>query len=138
MSMYKIGELASRTGCSVQAIRYYEKERLLPSTQRSQGNFRLYNRSALDQVLFIKQCRSLDLSIAEIRHLVELNSSRDMGCNNVSEMIDRHIAQVELRMRDLEELRRKLRTLRVSCSNDRSIEECGILRSLSTAQQEND
>ncbi|MCX2982683.1 Cd(II)/Pb(II)-responsive transcriptional regulator [Halieaceae bacterium IMCC14734] len=136
--MYKIGELASRTGCSVQAIRYYEKEQLLPSTQRSQGNFRLYNRSALDKVLFIKQCRSLDLSIAEIRHLIELNNSRDMGCNNVSELVDSHIAQVELRMRDLEELRRKLLTLRVSCTDDRTIEKCGILRSLSTAQQEND
>jgi Cd(II)/Pb(II)-responsive transcriptional regulator len=136
--MYKIGELASRTGCSVQAIRYYEKEQLLPSTQRSQGNFRLYNRSALDKVLFIKQCRSLDLSIAEIRNLIELNNSRDMGCNNVSELVDSHIAQVELRMRDLEELRRKLLTLRVSCTDDRTIEKCGILRSLSTAQQEND
>jgi DNA-binding transcriptional MerR regulator len=39
----KIGELAKLTGCSIQSIRYYEKEGLLNSILRSEGNFRLYN-----------------------------------------------------------------------------------------------
>ena len=47
----KIGELAKLTGCSVQTIRYYEKQNLLESTARSEGNFRLYDTSA---VLFVR------------------------------------------------------------------------------------
>jgi len=39
----KIGELAKRTGATVETIRYYEKERLLPVPFRSAGNYRLYN-----------------------------------------------------------------------------------------------
>ena len=136
--MYKIGELANRTGCSVQAIRYYEKEQLLPATRRSDGNFRLYDQTALDKVLFIKQCRSLDLSLAEIRYLIELTDSPSADCNNVSEIIDSHIEQVAQKQRDLEKLREKLGALRVSCSNNRTIEECGILRSLSETKCESD
>jgi Cd(II)/Pb(II)-responsive transcriptional regulator len=127
----KIGELAKRSGCSIQAIRYYENEQLLPSARRSEGNFRLYDQAALEKVLFIKQCRSLDLSLAEIRHLIEMNNSPSTRCDDVSKMVDSHIEEVEERMRDLEGLRLKLHMLRDSCSNDRTIEECGILQNLS-------
>ena len=42
MQTIKIGELAKLSGCSIQTIRYYEREKLLTSVQRSEGNFRLY------------------------------------------------------------------------------------------------
>lgn len=57
--MMKIGELSKVTGCSVQTIRHYEKEHLIASAERSEGNFRLYDEAAVEQLLFIKQCRSL-------------------------------------------------------------------------------
>ena len=40
----KIGELAKRTGCPVETIRYYEREGLLPEPARSEGNYRQYIR----------------------------------------------------------------------------------------------
>ena len=69
--MMKIGELAKLTGCSVQTIRYYEKEHLLESKNRSEGNFRLYDSSAVEQLMFIKHCRSLDLALYEVRELID-------------------------------------------------------------------
>ncbi|MGP9830794.1 MerR family DNA-binding transcriptional regulator, partial [Psychrobacter sp. AOP1-A1-60] len=38
----KIGALAKRVGATVETIRYYEKEGLLPEPSRSAGNYRLY------------------------------------------------------------------------------------------------
>ena len=38
----KIGEVSEVTGFSVQTIRHYEKEHLIASAERSEGNFRLY------------------------------------------------------------------------------------------------
>lgn len=130
----KIGELSKVTGCSVQAIRYYEKEELLPSTQRSEGNFRLYNESAVEQLLFIKHCRSLDLSLSEIRQLLALNHSPGARCDNVNRMMDSHIQQVEDRLQDLTHLREQLKTLRGSCTSERTVEQCGILQNLSAHQ----
>jgi len=130
--MMKIGELAKLTGCSVQTIRYYEKENLLKSKTRSEGNFRLYDTSAVEQLMFIKQCRSLDLAWAEVRQLIDLNQSPGTQCDDVNNMIDNHIEQVEQRMKELEGLRDQLTSLRRSCSNNRTIEECGILKNLSS------
>jgi len=130
----KIGELAKLTGCSVQTIRYYEKENLLKSKARSEGNFRLYDASAVEQLMFIKHCRSLDLALSEVRLLIDLNQSRGRHCDDVNNMIDNHIEQVEQRMKELVGLRQQLALLRESCSTNRAIEECGILKSLSAKQ----
>ncbi len=129
----KIGELAKLSGCSVQTIRYYEKKGLLASSQRSEGNFRLYNAVAADQLMFIKQCRSLDLALSEIRQLLELNRSPDTQCNDVNRMIESHIVQVDQRIEELQKLHHQLTLLRTSCSSDRTIETCGILQNLSNS-----
>jgi len=128
----KIGELAKLSGCSVQTIRYYEKEGLFASIPRSEGNFRLYSTVVVDQLMFIKQCRSLDLTLPEIRQLLELNRSPDTQCDDVNRMIEGHITQVNQRIQELKKLHRQLTLLRTSCSNDRTIENCGILQNLST------
>ena len=127
----KIGELSKVTGCSVQTIRHYEKEQLIASAERSEGNFRLYDEAAVEHLLFIKHCRSLDLSLPEIRQLLGLSRSPGAQCGDVNRMMDRHIEQVEARIQELTKLNEQLRMLRRSCSNRRTVEQCGILRNLS-------
>jgi Cd(II)/Pb(II)-responsive transcriptional regulator len=129
--MMKIGELSKVTGCSVQTIRHYEKEHLIASVERSEGNFRLYDEAAVEHLLFIKHCRSLDLSLPEIRQLLGLSRSPGAQCDDVNRMMDRHIEQVEARIQELTKLNEQLRMLRRSCSNRRTVEQCGILRNLS-------
>ncbi len=131
----KIGELAKLTGCSVQNIRFYEKEKLLPSMRRSEGNFRLYDLGAIEQLKFIKHCRNLDLSLAEIRQLIELNQQPGMQCDDVNNMVSEHIEQVALRIKELQHLQKQLKSLRDSCLNDRTVKECGILQNLSANQK---
>ena len=115
--MIKIGELSKVTGCSVQTIRHYEKEQLIASAERSEGNFRLYDEAAVEHLLFIKHCRSLDLSLPEIRQLLGLSRSPGAQCDDVNRMMDRHIEQVEARIQELTKLNEQLRMLRRSCSN---------------------
>lgn len=129
--MMKIGELAKMTDCSVQTIRYYEKEKLLSSIQRSEGNFRLYDQDAVKQLLFIKHCRSLDLSLSEIRQLIALSGSPSAQCEDVNRMMDSHIRQVEARIKELTQLHEQLKAMRHSCASKRTIEQCGILNILS-------
>jgi len=55
----QIGEVATAAGVSVDTVRYYERERLLPSSGRTQGGFRLFGRDAVDRIRFIKQAQEL-------------------------------------------------------------------------------
>lgn len=126
----KIGELSKLTGCSIQTIRHYEKQQLIAANRRSEGNFRLYDVKAIDQLLLIKHCRSLDLSLPEIRQLLTLNNSPGAQCANVNRIMDMHIERVQTRILELTQLRRQLKALRRTCPNPRTVEQCGILKNL--------
>tara|TARA_R110002126_G_scaffold257192_4_gene400217 strand:- start:3066 stop:3479 length:414 start_codon:yes stop_codon:yes gene_type:complete len=129
----KIGELAKISDCSVQSIRHYEKEQLLSAKIRSDGNFRLYDQADIERLLFIKHCRSLDLSLAEIRQLLTLHHSPMSQCEDVNQMIEQHIEQVERRIAELTLLNKQLKALRRSCTSKRTVEHCGILKQLNKA-----
>ncbi len=66
----KIGELARKAGCQVVTIRYYEKEGLLGSPERTGSNYRIYSDEDLDRLRFIRHCRLHGMTLAEIRVLL--------------------------------------------------------------------
>lgn len=91
----KIGEVAARAGVSVDALRYYERRKLLPSTPRTSGGFRLFTPEHVDRVHFIKQAQELGFSLEEIRVLLtkggaeECRKVRNLLCQKLSELDDR-------------------------------------------------
>ena len=50
----KIGELAQVAQCTVETVRYYEKEGLLSEPARTPGNFRVYGPEHLERLRFIR------------------------------------------------------------------------------------
>ena len=67
----KIGELWQKTGVDVETIRYYEKVGILPEPARTEGNYRHYNEQHADRLSFVRYCRSLDMTLDEIRVLLQ-------------------------------------------------------------------
>lgn len=65
----RIGELATRTGVSVRALRYYEEQSLLVS-ERSTSGQRHYPESAVDRIRLIQQLYAAGLSSKTIVDLL--------------------------------------------------------------------
>ncbi|QFZ84771.1 Cd(II)/Pb(II)-responsive transcriptional regulator [Variovorax paradoxus] len=128
--MMRIGELGKKADCLVQTVRFYESEGLLPEPARSEGNFRLYDDSHLERLLFIRRCRAKDMTLEEIRQLLNFRDRPELDCGEVNALVDSHIAQVRAKMKELRELERELMDLRRSCDSARTSRECGILNSL--------
>lgn len=126
----KIGDLARQTACPVETIRYYEQAGLLPRPERSASNYRQYSAAHLERLLFIRRCRTLDMTHEEIRTLLRFRDSPDDDCDAVNVLLDHHIATVRQQIADLEKLRGHLTTLRRQCRSHRSARECGILKGL--------
>ncbi|MCE9663166.1 Cd(II)/Pb(II)-responsive transcriptional regulator [Halomonas sp. M5N1S17] len=127
----KIGELATRTGCPVETIRYYEREGLLPEPARSSGNYRLYAEPHAERLRFIRHCRTLDMTLDEIRTLLDYHDHPRQPCNAVNGLIDDHLAHVEARIEQLQALQEALATLRSRCNGETDSSHCGILQELS-------
>lgn len=126
----KIGELAKRTGATVETIRYYEKEQLLPKPSRSSGNYRLYNEAHIERLQFILHCRTLDMTLDEVRTLLQYWDEPNQECGQVNSLLDAHIYTVETRMDELKQLKKHLTALRQKCMSEASAKSCGILNTL--------
>lgn len=127
----KIGELAKFTGTSVQSIRFYEREALLPAPQRTQNNYRVYGDEHVERLTFIRHCRSLDMALDEIRSLMRFKETPQENCEGVNELLDEHIGHVAKRIRELKQLEKQLKALRAQCAESSAADRCGILNKLS-------
>lgn len=126
----KIGELAAQADCSVETIRYYEREGLLAAPGRSAANYRQYDDGHLARLRFIRRCRALDMSHEEVRALLALQSQPGADCDGVNACVDAHIQHVEARIKELQALLAELQTLRNRCPHSARIAACGILDAL--------
>lgn len=126
----KIGKLSKVSGCSIQTIRYYEKEKLISNPNRSEGNFRLYDNNSLKELEFVKHCRSLDIPLSDIKRLIELKQSPEESCSSVNALIDDQLKLVNQRMIELKSLKKELQIMASSCSSNNNIDQCGIIKSL--------
>jgi len=126
----RIGELAKRADCPVETVRYYEKEGLLPVPQRSGANYRDYGASHLERLAFIRRCRSLDMSLPEIRQLLEAVERPGADCAPVDALLDEHIGHVAARIAELQALKDELDAIRAHCAGGHPAKACGIVASL--------
>lgn len=112
----RIGEVAQRTGLSVEALRYYERMGLLPRPPRSTGGLRRYEPNVLDRVRFIKQAQTLGLTLREIQQLTEDVRRKGRGvCQRVHDVLVQHIDDIDRRVAELRQLRRTLDSYRAAC-----------------------
>ena len=134
----KIGELAKSSHCEVETIRYYERERLLPTPPRSGGNYRQYSEQDTERLLFIRHCRSLGMSLEDVRTLQNFQAEPEKACTGIDALLDRHIQQTTLQIESLQRLQRQLQTLRNACHTHMSAQQCGILQNLQSAATSSD
>ena len=60
-----VSEVAARSGFAPSALRFYEREGLIPAT-RTSGNQRRYERSVLRRLAFIRAARNVGLTLEEV------------------------------------------------------------------------
>lgn len=129
----KIGELARVTQTQADTIRYYERKGLLPEPARSEGNYRIYGAEHVERLRFVRHCRSLDMTLEEVGALLRAMDAPQTGCQEVAALIDQHLDHVTARIRELTQLKARLKALRTQCDDDRDMAHCGILSSLAAS-----
>lgn len=125
----RIGHLAKATGTSVETIRYYEREGILPAADRTASNYRHYTQDDLELLTFVRRARTLGFNMADVRELLALSDRADKPCENVDRLAQKQLREVERKIADLTQLRNELGQMVGSCESKR-IDECGIVESL--------
>ena len=125
---YQIGEAARQSGVSAANIRFYEKEQLLSPQGRGDNSYRRYSDGDVHQLRFIRLCRAMDMSLAEVRTLLGLDLENKADCAVARESLDGHLGHVRARLAELKALEKDLKALRSRC--DGSDAHCHIIEAL--------
>ena len=97
----RIGRLSEQTGLSVDAIRFYERQRLLERPLRTEGGFRLFHLEDIQRILFIRRAQQLGFSLPEIRELLVLQRDEGKTCCHVRDLLRAKVTTVREKIREL-------------------------------------
>ncbi|MGC1966461.1 MAG: heavy metal-responsive transcriptional regulator [Candidatus Acidiferrales bacterium] len=126
----QIGIVAKKIGLSVDAIRFYERNGLLPRPPRTDGGFRRYGENDVDMLAFVRRVQGLGFKLSEIRGLLRLRGNRLQPCAPVRRRLQEKLADVQRRLSDLQKLEHELRLALRSCNRElrKRDAHCPILR----------
>ena len=107
----RIGELAEQAGISTKAIRYYEQIGILAPPARTAAGYRTYDQVAIGRLTFVRAAQAVGLTLGEIRQIIAFRDDGQAPCAHVTGLLQRHAADLEVRIRELQQLRGDLRDL---------------------------
>ena len=127
-----IGQAAKSSAVSAKMIRHYESIGLLPKAQRTQSGYRLYDDNDVHTLRFIQRARSLGFPLETIRTLLALWRNRRRSSAQVKDLAERHVADLERKIAEMQSMVRTLKHLSHHCHGD-DRPDCPILGGLEGA-----
>jgi DNA-binding transcriptional MerR regulator len=122
MKTYSISEVAKELKLTVYALRYYDKEGLMPFVERTASGTRLFKESDIDALKIIECLKSTGMPIKEIKHFIDWCSDGDSTLQQRFDMFIERKASVEAQM---EELKKTMELIEHKCSYYKTALEAG-------------
>lgn len=107
-NMFTISRLAAAADVHVETVRYYQRRGLLRQPKRPAGGMRRYGEKDVNRLQFIRRAQMMGFSLDEIDGLLKLTATGANSCEQTSQLIERKLADVRLRIHKLLELERDL------------------------------
>jgi len=127
MMSLTIGKLASSAGVNVETIRYYERRGLIDQPVKPGNGFRLYDKTILDRIIFIKKAQGLGFNLDEIENLLSLANGR---CSEIQTLAEAKLGDVQLKIQGLQRLETVLVDLVRQCNARLDKAHCPIIEVL--------
>ncbi|HEY0815810.1 MAG TPA: MerR family transcriptional regulator [Pseudonocardia sp.] len=94
MSSFSPAEAAEHSGLSIDTLRYYEREGILPTVARTTGGRRTYSEDDLARLEFLRCLRESGMPIAKLRRYAEL-ADDESTMRERAELLEEHFAATE-------------------------------------------
>ena len=101
---YSIGEISQRLDIAPSALRYYEKEGLLPFVERSDSGIRQFTDIDLEWLIIIDSLKKTGMPLKEIKEFVKMFEERDTTIVRRLEIVLRHREVIQQQVAKLNEI----------------------------------
>lgn len=129
-----ISQLSRTAGVPTTTIRYYERIGLLTPSDRSEGNYRLYDDQCVGRLRFVRAAQSIGFTLDDIKILIGFEGS-EPTCVEVQNLIQKRLTDVEEQLRSLLKVRKVLKGTLAKCREEEEPSACHVLESLCCRNQ---
>lgn len=126
-----IGQAAKLSNINSKLIRHYESIGIIPKAQRTSSGYRVYSDSDVNILKFVKKSRDLGFPMKDIKKLVSLWRNQSRASKEVKSLAEKHIQEMEDKIRTLKILVKTLKDLSIHCKGD-DRPDCPIIQELAT------
>ncbi len=123
-----IGAFARAAGVNVETIRFYQRKGLLSEPERPIGGIRRYGPADVGRVKFVKSAQRLGFKLEEVAQLLKLEDGTH--CHEAADLAAAHLADVRMRLTDLQRMESALSQLVKACSSHRGKVCCPLIAAL--------
>ena len=127
-----IGTAAKLTKLSIKTLRYYSNIGLVNPKKNHLTSYREYSEEDILKLKFVGKARKFNFNLQECRELLSLYENKERSSREVKRITLEKIAQLDDKLKDLNELRTALNYLANNCHGDNR-PNCPILEELSKA-----
>lgn len=110
--LYTVGEAAKILDIAPSALRYYDKEGLLPFVERSNGGIRVFKEEDFNWLFIIDCLKKSGLSIKDIKKYIDMSLKGDETIDDRLEMFQKQREKV---MEQMKELKNTLDVIEYKC-----------------------
>ena len=131
----RIGQVADAAGVTVEAVRFYEKEGLLPKARRRPSGYRSYSGDAVRRISFIQAAQYVGFRLHEIGDLLALRVRAGRGCAEVKARAEAKLEELRARRIEIARMEGALERLVQTCESGEPTGSCPLLDALDTEGQ---
>lgn len=135
MKLLNIGQLAKKTYVTVETLRFYEKQGLIVTPQRTDSGYRQYPPDTVKRVFFIQRAKEVGFTLKEIKELLFLRRQPGSSCTDVKLRSLEKIEEVDKKIEDLEKIKRALSQMVMRCTGSGDLSGCPILETLDFGEE---
>lgn len=110
--IYTIGEMAKQLGIAPSALRYYDKEGLLPFIERSEGGTRIFRDRDYELLKIIHCLKESGMKLKDIRIFISLVLEGDASIDKRLALFKKQKLSIE---KQIEALKQTLDTVKYKC-----------------------
>jgi DNA-binding transcriptional MerR regulator len=107
-SLLRVGEVSKRSGVGIETLRFYERSGLLDRPARTESGYRLYDKTVLERLDFIKRAQALGFTLDEIGSVIAERRAGQTPCAKVREIVRRRLDELDERMAQMRRYRREV------------------------------
>jgi MerR family copper efflux transcriptional regulator len=130
----KIGDISKLCRMSIDTVRFYERQGLIPKPARRASGYREYDQDDVLRLRFIRRSKELGFTLRDIGELLSLSAYQGSDMAHVKQKAEQRLEEVEGKIKELQRMRRGLKTLIEACPGHGTLRSCPIIEALSGAE----